>query len=324
MSRNKAFDLLKIFFTIVIVVHHTGYFAGILNRGYIAVEFFFITSGYFLYQTYKKDKSLSTVEFFKKRAERLYPEYWFAFVLIFFALTALHALPYQNWYSPILEFLMLHSIGLPGAKAMNNPTWYLSVLITGSPIIFYMLRKLSRKMFCIIALIVIVITYLYLVTHSANIEQWDTVGYVFFIPFWRGLADMLIGTLLAQVPEPSNRVYPQILECCSLAGVLLFLMLPGNYDYLTVILIILLVWSLRSGESVLRRIGNVSIIDRFGKYQYSVYVNHASVLWVFQTYMSSRGINAWILTFVVLLTVFVVAVADKTIIDKIKPKIAML
>lgn len=46
-ERNKAFDLLKIVCTLIIILHHTEFFYGVLNRGYIAVEFFFITSGFF-------------------------------------------------------------------------------------------------------------------------------------------------------------------------------------------------------------------------------------------------------------------------------------
>ena len=324
MQRNKAFDLLKMAFTCVIVIHHSGYFFGVLNRGYIAVEFFFITSGYFLRLTYEKDRDLNTLDYYKKRAKRLYPEYWFAFIVYFIVLSSLHRLPYENWYSPILELLMLQNIGIPGLRAINGPCWYLSVLMVGGILIHFLLRKLSRHTFTSLSVLIISATYLYLVMHSPEIEQWDTVGYVFYIPFWRGMADMLIGTLIYQMPKPSGKIPPLIMECCSGAGVLMLLRLQGYYDYLTIVLIIILVWSIQADKSLLRSIGSFGLIKRLEKYQYSVYVNHSCVILLFNLYVNDRGINAWIITVMLLLAVFLVAIADKTITDKIIRRLSVI
>lgn len=320
MNRNKAFDLLKLLFTIIIVIHHSGYFYGVLNRGYIAVEFFFITSGYFLYRTYETNKTVNTLAYFKKRAYRLYPEYWFAFAVIFITLSAMHSLPYKDWYSPIIEFLMLQNIGIPGLSVMNYPCWYLSVLMVGGTLVYFLLYKLSRKYFNIVAVVIIAMTYLYLIIHSSDIEQWNTVGYVIYIPFWRGMADMLIGTLIYQSPEPKNQRISLICECCCGIGIVLFLRLPGNYDYLTLAMIIVLVWSIRSDKSLLRKIGDFRVFDWVGKYQYSIYVNHICVILIFQQYLNNRGINGWVLTAMLLLSVFLIAVADKAITNKMIQK----
>ena len=124
-ERNEAFDLLKAICTFLIILHHTGFFYGILNRGYIAVEFFFITSGFFLYGTYINKAELNTLDYFKKRAGRLYPEYWFAFIILLITEAMIRIMPYTHWYSPLLEFTMLQNVGIISEpESMNYPCWY--------------------------------------------------------------------------------------------------------------------------------------------------------------------------------------------------------
>lgn len=70
-DRNRAFDLLRIVCTFIIIIHHTEIFYGALNRGYIAVEFFFMSSGFFLYKSYRNHPEEGTIHYFVKRAKRL-------------------------------------------------------------------------------------------------------------------------------------------------------------------------------------------------------------------------------------------------------------
>lgn len=87
--RNHALNFLKLFFLAVIVIHHSG--IAKIPHGYIGVEFFFMTSGYFIYQTYLKKQSLTLAAYTKKRFFKLYPHYIFSFTamaVFFFNLSA--------------------------------------------------------------------------------------------------------------------------------------------------------------------------------------------------------------------------------------------
>ena len=290
-ERNKAFDLLKIVCTLIIILHHTGIFYGVLNRGYIAVEFFFITSGFFLYRSYINNPEVDTKHYFLKRAKRLYLEYWFAFVILLIANLCMHSIPYTHWYSPLLELLLLQNIGIPLENAsMNYPCWYLSVLLFGGTIIYICLKKLSKEIFNFVAVVIVIGTYFILISQSLYIEQWGTVGYIFYLPFWRGMADMMIGILIYQFPKP-KRILGIIVELCSGIGILILLRVSGPFDYLATIFIILLTWSICSEGSILKKIGNLKLINILSKYQYGIYLNHICVILIFRRLESILTLN---------------------------------
>lgn len=281
MERNRAFDFLKLCFTAVIVLHHSHYLDGALNRGYIPVEFFFILSGFFIAQACQTRPEQSVWQYFKTRAWKLYPEYWFAFLLLLAKILITGAkMPYPTWYAPILDLLMMQNLGIPGSGGMNYPAWYLSVLMFGGLLIYCLRKRLTQKLFNIIACLVVAITYLFLAANSRTVEQWNTVAYVLYVPFWRGMADMFIGTLLFQMPIPS-KIWGRMLECLSLLGVLLLLHISGPYDYLAVVLIVLLVYAVRTEGSWLQKVGSFPPVKCFYRYQYGVYLNHALVISLF-------------------------------------------
>lgn len=290
-ERNKAFDLLKIVCTLIIILHHTELFYGALNRGYIAVEFFFITSGFFLYQSYINNPKVDTKHYFIKRAQRLYPEYWFAFLILLIVRLCMRSIPYTHWYSPLLELSLLQNVGIPLENAaMNYPCWYLSVLLFGGTVIYILLRKLSKRNFNIAAVSIVICTYAYLISQSPNIEQWGTAGFVFYLPFWRGMADMMIGIIIYQLPKP-KKILGVIIELCSGIGIIILLRINGDFDYLAVAFIILFAWSICSNSSVLRKIGRLKIVNVINKYQYGMYVNHICVILIFRQLAIVSSIN---------------------------------
>ena len=81
LIRNSKIDLYRVFFTLVIIIHHfqNSYDLRIVKNGYIAVDFFFILSGYFLGSSLKR--SLTAFDYAKKRVQRLYPEYFVSICL---------------------------------------------------------------------------------------------------------------------------------------------------------------------------------------------------------------------------------------------------
>lgn len=134
---NSSLSLLKILCTLLIIVHHTEYFYGVLNRGYIAVEFFFVVSGYLMIRKHELQSDLTTLQYTKARIRRLFPEYLFALaaVVIVRALILCDS-PYKHWYSPMVEMVMLQNVGIPlPHESANYPCWYLSVLFYGSILI---------------------------------------------------------------------------------------------------------------------------------------------------------------------------------------------
>ena len=166
-TRNYSFDFLKILATVAIVFHHfqqiTGvkydnfinFFGDWFNWGYL-VEFFFILSGYFMYRYIPKiqEGKITLLEWWKKRAIRLLPMVAvsvIAFEIILYTYNSLYGIKWWNtdlsiWGSVIAMLGIQTGWGFLD-PLINNPIWYVSVLIA-CYLIFYVFTALSAKINC--------------------------------------------------------------------------------------------------------------------------------------------------------------------------------
>lgn len=319
-TRNKAFDVLKLFFTVIVIVHHSGYISGLLNRGYISVEFFFITSGMFLYRTAENHPELSTAGYFIKRAKRLYPEYWFSMIVLLLSQIIMGEIAYNHWYSPILEATLTRCIGIPlTTEALNGPCWYLSVLMFGGLLLYFLLKKLSRKACNMIAVVAAAVIYGFFASRSVSIEQWDTVGKVFYLPFWRGIADMIVGIIICQLPKP-KRIVGNILEIVSGIGILALLRVNGSSDYLALGFMVLLIWAISAEKPILSQLANNKVVNWFSRYQYGLYVNHICVIAVFKQITFIQNINHWVRLLMLLVCIFILAMMGNYMTRRVKAR----
>lgn len=162
-KRIYSLDILKIFAIILIVFHHyqqmydvkfstINFFGGTYYIGYV-VEFFFVVSGFVIYPSIRRiqDGELNFVSFFKKRYLRLLPLLAIT-ALVFEGLICCYHL-YTNQYYHDFHFdpigtiataLGFHAVGIIDQPKINNPTWYISVLLE-CYIVFYIATKISAK-----------------------------------------------------------------------------------------------------------------------------------------------------------------------------------
>lgn len=320
MKKNHAFDFFKVLFMIVIILHHSLLLDKWLVRGYIMVEFFFIISGYLLFQTYKRNTDLTVVQYFKRRISKLYPYYFAAFILLSIFYTLLKkGLPYKSILNGILELFMLQNTIIPGGGGINYPLWYMSVLITASVLIYALLRVIPVKKFNYLALIVIVCVYTYLMRKS-NIEQWNCV-FIFYLPWWRGAADMLIGIVLHQVvdyfraKQIKSFIYGAM-EIICFAGIMILLFVNGAYDYLTVLFIIGLIFAVSLKSFVFDYIGKSNIIHYLSKYEYVAYVNHVLIIAIIDKVCEILNAPLMLHIILLMLGTLIFSILFKMVVDK--------
>lgn len=285
---NKNYSgitFLKLAFTILIIFHH---FTNGAFHGYIAVEFFFMASGVFLYKTFAT-KNLSTKDYFVNRVKKLYPNYILSFVLLYlFGLlfNSFSLSDVNNVWQPILEALMLQNIGIPAGGGFNFPAWYLSVLITASPLIYLALKNIKKKYFNIGACSFVTLIYLVLIFNFGKLESWDYFLYIFYMPWWRGFADILLGVLLAQVAEKinvKNVSLMRISEFLIFALIISAVFIKSNVlDFVCIPLFAtLILFNLQDNSSSLFAIiGNNKFTNFMSKCEYPMYLNHALIYYV--------------------------------------------
>ena len=68
-NRNASIDAMRFIFILFLCPVHCPAVSPFPN-GYIAVEFFFVLAGFFIYQSYKKHSDIGTIDFTLKKLKR--------------------------------------------------------------------------------------------------------------------------------------------------------------------------------------------------------------------------------------------------------------
>src|SRR5674476_53751 len=158
MKRNNNVEFWRFIFTVIVCLFHFSgtYFSGksYFSGGYIAVEFFYILSGFLLMSSQTKSElspgsKRSAAKYTFERLKILYPHYIFSFAVIFaFAMMQSNKSLVdvsKNLLQSIWEITMLQMSGIR-CSIYNQPTWYLSGLIIMGYLIYFLLNH-CRKVF---------------------------------------------------------------------------------------------------------------------------------------------------------------------------------
>lgn len=157
IRKNGKIDFLKFIFAVVIVLHHgsqkvlglkSGYFIG----GSLAVEFFFIVSGYLLMASISRmsERTLpvgvETGRFLLRKFKSFYPELGVAFVLVFvLEMVVQEKSILQMWQISYPNAFLLGMVGI-GDMSTHAELWYLSSMLLCMAILFPLVRKYPHIM----------------------------------------------------------------------------------------------------------------------------------------------------------------------------------
>lgn len=149
----KSIEALRFFFICVICLWHCKDLAPYIHHGYIAVEFFFILSGYLIYKSWEKHPEVGGVDFALRRVKT----FAVPFLLSIFLLMIIDRKQYfyisdftpdgilSKYFLHFHEFFFCQNIGLTSVTAINHPMWYLSMLLWGGWCMLFITKKLRAK-----------------------------------------------------------------------------------------------------------------------------------------------------------------------------------
>lgn len=165
-KRNGAIDLWKFVFSVVIVTFHTFLFFGDFTPspfrgGNIAVEFFFLVSGFLMAQSASKIKESNlsvgkhTGIFLSRKIKGLFPELLIAWIIGFIVehlkssdLSVARLV--KDFLTGMWELFFLNMSGLIDFRA-NTVTWYISAMLLSMLILFPLLIKYKDTFIYVIA-----------------------------------------------------------------------------------------------------------------------------------------------------------------------------
>ncbi|MCI2048680.1 MAG: acyltransferase [Lachnospiraceae bacterium] len=262
--RNGKIDLLRFVFALIVVLHHTRYLLGDSNcvflGGSLAVEFFFIVSGWLMAEhTAAEDRrggylpgtlGHDTLHFLGGKLRAVLPVFLPAWIAGFVFVAAVRRLSpggiVRFFCSSFWELLLVKMSGLY-MKGFDGVIWYVSAMLLCMAVLYPLLRRFPDMMPKIAAPLLMLFLYGYLCrtfNHPRDPSVWTGL---FYKGLLRAMADLCLGVVLRTVCtrfrslrwKYSVRVFLAVLELFLYTAVVLYMYYrkPSQYDYFFIFLL---------------------------------------------------------------------------------------
>ncbi len=289
MKEIQSLTALRGIAAIWIVLHHfwpqtDSPVPFVIAKGYLAVDLFFILSGFVLYLVYSKalaDGEFEYKRFLVKRFARLYPVHIVTLLLAALILClgpslgfAGRTLPYDFGQMIFLHATLLHAWGITETGGLNYPSWSLSAEAFAYALFPLLALFISRRrfavMWCAILLVVfIVFVQLYWPASLPNPTQ--SLAFTRLENDWGGIRifpEFLLGLAIAKQTERRMNGFLWL----ALGLLLSATGLCFDYDGITVFGFAALI-----GASAKLHLTAPKLLGWLGVQSYCIYMSHALV-----------------------------------------------
>ncbi|MDI3321176.1 acyltransferase family protein [Pinibacter soli] len=293
--------------------HSTSHQDQIINHGYLAVDFFFLLSGFVIGYAYDdRWGKMTTGNFFKRRLARLQPMVIMGMIIgaicYYFQASAAFPLIQQT---PVWKMLLIMLIGCtmlplpPSADirgwaetyTLDGPAW--SLFFEYVVNIFYALgaRKLSKTILSILVGLSAAALIHLAVTQGDVIGGWSLDAPQLRIGFCRVMFPFFGGLLLFRVAKLRN--IKNAFVWCSLLTIIVLaaprigtkehLWMNGLYDSLSIVLIFPLIIFLGASGEIQSNAGK-KICKFLGDISYPIYITHYPLIYIYTAWVSDKKI----------------------------------
>lgn len=266
-------------------------YTGLFSKGSLAVDFFFVLSGFILFHVYQKDllaDRFDGQQFVLKRFARVYPMHllMLVFYVVLFVVATKAGLelnkPEKYDFSAIpANLLMVHAWGFTDKLTFNFPSWSVSaewfaylIFPLMAPVLVHQ-RAGVLLLFSVVAYIVIWV----MVDQALDLRLTQlTFQYAFIHIFPEFLLGIALYMVAGKLKIPQQRIWPLFL--CVLGLVLLFLHFKwSNFLVIPLFGMLILLGAELSRTSTGRSLKS-KVLVYLGEISYSIYMVHAAVFTV--------------------------------------------
>ena len=291
--------------------------------GFVAVEFFFIVSGFLLMQKSDHNHSESPLSYTWNRVKKLYPHYIFSFLILFLYRTLIVSgdspiLVIQKLINQMTEIFMVYGtiVSDKSTSIYNSMTWYLSVMLIMGYILWGCLQKGKTKVLLVAPIFAFwIYAFMYYTLGTTN--NWRThVFEVFNYGFLRAAAGMLLGCSVFQVSVRLRQKWSHyhraatvgFLLGCAVLGLAFVLSYKWYREasFFYIICFAIGVTFLTAAEATEVQLPAwLQGISKFvGKYSYAIYLNHYFISQILINTLFPKYQSVMILPYLVLLIVY--------------------
>lgn len=323
-KRIHSIDLLRFIFALQIAMWHFRIHVPFMANGYLAVEFFFLLSGFLLYRSSQRRSALSPLHYAIHKFKRLY----FPFLLVVLTLNMVWVDKFAIFPSLFLRDIFLVSNTSFFQWGADVPMWYLRVLLIGGALIYSMLKVHERWTTNVFLPIFIIGVYTFILhRYDGKLETWETYG-PFSLPLLRGMAGMGLGCLLAKFMQVEGEkflsCYRKMLDLGLLISFFLVFFFMSNtlskhFDIYVLGFFMCIVFVSFSPYSKINKWVTSSFCTYLGELSYFVYIVHFACITIAEKAFQTFHVATPILQVIIyLLLVLIFSVCYYHLYEKIK------
>ena len=288
----------------------------IINHGYLAVDFFFLLSGYVIGYAYDdRWGKMSLTDFFKRRLIRLQPMIIMGSIVgaIFFYFGASPTLFPKISQTPLWQVILTMLVGatlIPLPKTMdirgwdemhplNGPAWSLFFEYVANILYALFIRKFSNTMLSILVFLAGCFLIHLAVTSPKGdvIGGWSLDAAQLHVGFARLLYPFFAGLLLSRITKPRQINNAFMWSSLLIIAVLAFPRVGGSewwlngvYDAFSIIVLFPLAVYIGASGAIKNKV--VSKISTFlGDISYPLYITHYPVIYVYTAWAINNKIS---------------------------------
>jgi len=335
-SHYQILDGLRGVAALIVVAFHVletysgDRFHQIINHGYLAVDFFFLLSGFVVAYAYDdRWGKMTQWDFYKRRLIRLQPMVIIG-TIIGAALFYFQASPTFPTISttPVWQMLLVMLVGftmlpLPlsmdirGWQEMNpldGPAWSLFFEYIANILYALFIRKFSKKLLAVFVILsaLLLIQYLLMGPQGDVIGGWSLNALHLHIGFARLLYPFFAGVLLCRMGKLIH-IKGAFAVCSLLIAIVLaipriggseHLWMNGAYEAFSIIVLFPLIVAIGAGGNITGKF-SLKVCKFFGNISYPLYITHYPLIYLYTGWVAknkvpmSYGIWFGVLLFVV-------------------------
>lgn len=316
-KHNGIVGLWKFIFVLVIVVFHVHQFGekGVnpfFSAGYIAVEFFFVVSGFYFAKSLltKKEENVSSIgkqdaKMILEKIKKLAPYIIVAFIInIIIKIFSVHWTT-DKWLNSIWNLFLLQNFGFGNVRIMGE-LWYLSVMLLVMYIMYPFLKKYKDNFLLIVSPVISILTLGYIGHFIGNLDvSFRPWGNYISLGFIRGLGEMCLGFTIYGIHESLKNTNYTVLGKKLLTFIQHFLLImvllvitfikdASRYDFIMLLMIAIAVLIMTSQKTYDYNV----LTNRFTNYleqlSMPIFINHTACIcllnllgWVGELHMKS-------------------------------------
>lgn len=282
--KKGSIELWRFVFTIGIAIMHFGH----PNGFYIAVDFFFMLSGYLIANSVcYSGGSRSGSDIYTHKLKRLYPQYFVAYFLMLIWNIFIYGCTINETFcaDAILELLFAQML-FPYTNAINGITWYVSALVICLPVVIALIKYHRHIYSAVIAPVIAVIAYSFLLGGWGHVD----FGFV-WLGYINGGLIRAVGGLSAGVfcyyiscryEEQIKSIHKHLLSTMECLIGLIVIVCASNLrqtkmDAVLIILLAMLIVIAFHDNGWFAKLCDHSIIKWIGNLSYSIYLNQLFV-----------------------------------------------